>query len=235
MLHCAQRAGCQSEGLASLGAAERRLRSTGFDLVIWGVTAGAPRGEGVGALRRAASAHLILIDESFEDARESFDAGADQVLPKPFVPGALVGAIRAGLRPPAADPGSGSGPGPGSDTAAGSRAQIEGAVLDPDRRSIRVRDATVTLTRREWELVTYLLAHPGRYFSAAELVRQAWGSHARAPEQLRSYVARIRRKLGEVNLPVRILSQQGRGYCLAVEAGPEQPPGRPERMTPPRG
>ena len=38
---------------------------------------------------------MILLDELYEEVRASFEAGADQVLPKPFVPGALVGAIKA--------------------------------------------------------------------------------------------------------------------------------------------
>lgn len=43
---------------------------------------------------------------------------------------------------------------------------------------------------------------------------EPWGSEWHSPEQLRGYVARLRRKLKSVHIPYELVSQQGRGYCL---------------------
>jgi DNA-binding response OmpR family regulator len=70
----------------------------------------------------------------------------------------------------------------------------------------------VTFSKRDWELLTFLLGNPGQWFTAEQLVRLAWRSSRFSAEQLRSYVLRVRRKLAPLDLPFAISSQQGRGY-----------------------
>src|ERR1700682_945231 len=98
-------AGAEFESVAEFDAARRQLeRSTRFDLVILGMSADSRVGPQVlSELRTAAGAPFILLDESSGDAGETletYEAGASQVLPKPFVPDALIGAIKAELRGP---------------------------------------------------------------------------------------------------------------------------------------
>jgi DNA-binding response OmpR family regulator len=209
---CADLAGVEFEAVATVSAGVRRLEEGEFDLVIWGVSPGDPRREAVIAeLHEETTAPLVLLDETHEGARASYEAGADQILPKPFVPGQLVGAVRAALR----------GPGPTSVVPLATRIEIAGTVLDSESRTITHDDRSATFSRRDWELLTFLLGNPGQWFSAEELVRHAWRSSRGSPEQLRSYVMRLRRKMETLDPPFVITSQQGRGYRFDVDGAEE--------------
>ncbi|HEX3607332.1 MAG TPA: response regulator transcription factor [Candidatus Dormibacteraeota bacterium] len=200
---CADLAGVEVESVATVSAGVRRLADAEFDLVIWGVPPGDPRREPVIAqIHEECTAPLVLLDEAHEQSRASYEAGADQILPKPFVPGQLVGAIKSALR----------GPGPTSLVPLATRIELAGGVIDSGSRSITHGDTVVTFSKRDWELLTFLLGNPGQWFTAEQLVRLAWRSSRFSAEQLRSYVLRVRRKLAPLDLPFAISSQQGRGY-----------------------
>jgi DNA-binding response OmpR family regulator len=200
---CAGLADVTAEGVATVSAGVSRLGNAEFDLVIWGVPPGDPRRAPVIAqIHEESTAPLLLLDEADEEARASYDAGADQILPKPFVPGQLVGAIRAALR----------GPGPTSVVPLATRIELAGTTIDSESRSITRGERSVSFSRRDWELLTFLLANPGQWFTAEDLVRLAWRSTRYSAEQLRSYVMRLRRKMTPLDLPFSVTSQQGRGY-----------------------
>ena len=48
-------------------------------------------------------------------------------------------------------------------------------------------------------------------------MRQAWRSSRYSPDQLRSYVMRLRRKMEPLQLPFAIISRQGSGYRFVLE------------------
>jgi DNA-binding response OmpR family regulator len=205
---CAALADVTVEGVATVSAGVRRLGDAEFDLVIWGVPPGDPRRAPVIAqIHEESTAPLLLLDEAGEEARESYDAGADQILPKPFVPGQLVGAIRAALR----------GPGPTSVVPLATRIELAGTTIDSESRSITRDGHSVSFSKRDWELLTFLLANPGQWFTAEDLVRLAWRSTRYSAEQLRSYVMRLRRKMAPLELPFAVTSQQGRGYRFDLD------------------
>jgi DNA-binding response OmpR family regulator len=205
---CAGLADVTVEGVATVSAGVSRLADAEFDLVIWGVPPGDPRRAPVIAqLHEESTAPLLLLDEAHEEAREAYDAGADQILPKPFVPGQLVGAIRAALR----------GPGPTSVVPLATRIELAGTTIDSESRSITRGEQSVSFSKRDWELLTFLLANPGQWFTAEDLVRLAWRSTRYSAEQLRSYVMRLRRKMAPLELPFSVTSQQGRGYRFDLD------------------
>lgn len=210
---CAGLADVAVETVATVSGGVRRLQEAEFDLVIWGVSPGDPRRSSVIAgIHEESTASLIVLDEEQQEARASYEAGADHILPKPFHPGQLVGAIKAALR----------GPGPTSVVPLATRIELAGTVLDSQARTITTGERSVTFSRRDWELLTFLLANPGQWFSAEELVRLAWRSPRASPEQLRSYVLRLRRRMDGLHLPFCLTSQQGRGYRLDLDG---EPPG----------
>ena len=205
---CVGSAGVQVEAVEAVSEGLRRLQAGNFELVIWGVPLQDPRRAHIVAqFHEEAKVPLILLDESYEEARESFEAGADQVLPKPFVPGALVGAVKAALR----------GPGPDSLIPLASRIEVGEVVFDSGARTITHGHRSLSLAKREWELLSFLLARPNQWFPAEELVKQAWAGSHNSVDQLRTYVARLRRKLEPLELPFEIASKQGRGYYLVYE------------------
>jgi DNA-binding response OmpR family regulator len=211
MQACLTAASCRVDAVPSVERGLGRLKHQSFDLVLWGVSSEeTARSDSVGKLRAAGRCPLILVDESSEEARESFESGADQFLPKPFVPGALVGAVKSALR----------SQGPSSAIAIASRFEIKGTLFEADERAITTPDGKQAhLTSREWALLTFLLGQSNRYLRASDLIKQAWGESSLAPEQLRTYVSRLRAKTREMSLPYEIESRQGLGYRLVIEGG----------------
>jgi DNA-binding response OmpR family regulator len=94
----------------------------------------------------------------------------------------------------------------------------EGLVLDPDARTVTVDRREVHLTQREFDLLHFLLAHPDRVFSRADLLREVWDYDFEGYDRtVDAHVARIRRKLGAPG--ARIETAWGSGYKLRLPAG----------------
>jgi two-component system, OmpR family, response regulator ResD len=203
-------AGGESESVAELDAARRQLdRPRKFDLVILGMSAGSRvTPKQLSELREAARSPFILLDESSNDAGETletFEAGASQVLPKPFVPDALIGAIKSELR--------------GSDIASvvsiATKIELGGLVFDARQRTVKSDAADVSLTKREWQLLSFFLTNPNQFFAAEDVALPAWGPEA-SIEQFRTYVTRLRQKLLPFKGVCEVVNEKGKGYRLVV-------------------
>jgi DNA-binding response OmpR family regulator len=92
--------------------------------------------------------------------------------------------------------------------------ELAGIDLDPSARTIVFQGAAVDLTPREMQLLEILLRNPNRYISSVEILDRAWHDSKLAPEQVRSYVTRLRRKLGDAGVPCRLETRPRRGYRL---------------------
>jgi DNA-binding response OmpR family regulator len=91
---------------------------------------------------------------------------------------------------------------------------LHGLWLDPKTRTIRYKDQEVTLTPREFQLLHFLLDHPGRYFTVDQILREAWAEAALFPEEVRNYVQRLRKVLAVLEVPCVLVNRPSRGYCL---------------------
>ncbi|HEV2028216.1 MAG TPA: winged helix-turn-helix domain-containing protein [Candidatus Dormibacteraeota bacterium] len=92
--------------------------------------------------------------------------------------------------------------------------ELNGLWLDPEGRMIRHQSREVALTPREFQLLQFLLDHPHRYFTPAQVLGQAWADPALFPEEVRNYIRRLRKILKELAIPVDIVNKPGRGYSL---------------------
>ena len=215
--HVVELAGGEFESVAEFDAARRQIeRPRKFDLVILGMSADSRVSpKQLGELRAAAGCPFILLDESSDEAGETletYEAGASQVMPKPFVPDALIGAIKAELR----------GPDLASVVAIATKIELEGLVFDAKQRTVKSANATVSLTKREWQLLSFFLTNPNQFFSAEEVVLPAWGPDA-SIEQFRTYVTRLRQKLLPYKGVCEVVNEKGRGYRLQLQQ-PKLPP-----------
>src|SRR4051794_7758737 len=86
------------------------------------------------------------------------ESGADDYVTKPFSPRELVLRVGALLRR-------------SGEAAATTGATLEDGdlVVDPDRHEARLAGVALNLTSREFDLLEFLLAHPGKAFSREEL------------------------------------------------------------------
>jgi DNA-binding response OmpR family regulator len=209
--HVVELAGGEFESVAEFDAARRQLdRARRFDLVILGMSADSRvTPKQLGDLHAMGRCPFILLDETSEDAGatlETYEAGASQVLPKPFVPDALIGAIKAELR----------GPDIASVVAIATKIEFGGLVFDAKHRTIRSHAVTVSLTKREWQLLSFFLANPSQFFAAEEVALPAWGPDA-SIEQFRTYVTRLRKKISPFKGVCEIVNEKGKGYRLVLQ------------------
>jgi DNA-binding response OmpR family regulator len=209
--HVVELAGGQFESVAEIDAARRQLERPGkYDLVILGMSAESRvTPKQMGELRAAARSPFILLDESSGDAGETlatFEAGASQVLPKPFVPDALIGAIKSELR----------GPDLASVVSIATRIELGGLAFDAKLRTVKNSEATVSLTKREWQLLSFFLTNPNQFFAAEDVALPAWGPEA-SIEQFRTYVTRLRQKLLPFKGVCEVVNEKGKGYRLVVQ------------------
>jgi DNA-binding response OmpR family regulator len=70
-------------------------------------------------------------------------------------------------------------------------------LIDPSRRTVKVGERTVQLSKKEFTLIRVLASDPTRVFSKDELLRDVWGLSAPAGKTrtLDSHASRLRRKL----------------------------------------
>lgn len=89
---------------------------------------------------------------------------------------------------------------------------FEGVVIDLSRKRVTIDGETAGLTYKEFELLHFLVARPGRTVARAELIDGLWGSSDDAPNErtIDVHVRRLRSKLGGYEDIVRTI--RGVGY-----------------------
>lgn len=171
--------------------------------------------DGLEALRRirqgSAVPVLMLTARSEEmDRVVGLEVGADDYLTKPFSMRELVARVRALLRRLAHVQQILDGDRQGSRTTL----HYGGLRLDPEGYTATLDGRPLDLTRTEFELLHFLLRHPGRAFSRAYLLDAVWGQHYVAGDRsVDNAVLRLRRKLGDLGEAVETV--WGVGYRLA--------------------
>lgn len=134
--------------------------------------------------------------------RDGRDPGRDDLLVKPFAPRELADRVRRVL-----------GPDHPSVAAAAGRLQAGDLVLDATERQVSVAGRPVALTAREFELLSFLVAHAGRTFRREELMDEVWGSRIGDRSTVTVHVRRLREKLeADPRRPQRIVTVWGLGY-----------------------
>ena len=129
---------------------------------------------------------LLTARDSVTDKVSGLDAGAEDYITKPFAIEELLARIRVTLR-------KGRGP-------AEERQDLLAAAdiaLDRESRTVTKNGEPVSLTRREFDLLQFLLEHPNRVLTREQLLNQVWGyDYAGETNAVDVYVSFLRNKLG---------------------------------------
>jgi DNA-binding response OmpR family regulator len=149
---------------------------------------------------------LMLTARASEvDRVEGLDSGADDYLTKPFSSPELIARIRALLR----------------------RSKPQQTALKHGSLEVRVVDAEVfldgaklELTRREFDLLSFLAANVGRVFSRQELLDKVWGLDFDGTERtVDQHITQLRQRLNETLEHSKFLETvRGKGYRMRVQA-----------------
>jgi two-component system, OmpR family, phosphate regulon response regulator PhoB len=140
------------------------------------------------------------------DKLAGLDGGADDYLTKPFSPKELLARIRAVLRRKAPQ-------------ALDEAVEVAGLRLDPaTRRVTRVVDSVareVKIGPTEFRLLHFLMTHPERVHSRAQLLDRVWGDHVFIEERtVDVHVKRLREALTPVHSAQLVETVRGAGYRL---------------------
>jgi two-component system OmpR family response regulator len=140
---------------------------------------------------------FLTARDALVDRVSGFDVGGDDYVSKPFHLVELVARLQALVR------------------RSGAEAAVEaaGVRLDPVTHSVGAGDVAVSLTPTEFRLLARLLSRPGEAVRRRDLVRAGWPHGAIVRENtLDAYVARLRRKLREIEGAPEIHTVHGVGY-----------------------
>jgi len=88
--------------------------------------------------------------------------------------------------------------------------QIDGLKLDMDLKQCFVDGEMVKLTRTEFELLAFLMSHPGKIFSREEIVVQVWDDVIVLDRTIDVNITRLRSKIGPYG--TYIITRLGFGY-----------------------
>lgn len=183
-----------------------RYRTDGADLVLLDLMLPGLSGEEVcKEIRRSSSVPIIMLTAKGDEVDKvvGLELGADDYVTKPFSSRELLARIRAVLRrsAPAA-------------TASNGVLEEGGIRLDPDRFEVTVRGTEVRFTRKEFELLEYLMDNAGRAVTRESLIDSIWGSDYYGDTRtLDVHVKRVRSKIEEdPRDPKLLVTVRGIGY-----------------------
>ena len=187
-------------------AAVEKLMTRQFDAAIVDIMLPGMNGYDVCKTVRAADVDVAVLmltakDGEFDEV-DAFDVGADDYLTKPFSFPVLVARLRAvsrragSARPPSLTAGD--------------------LVADPGSHEVRIGEASVSLTPREFSVLECLLRHRDLVVSKLQIAQEILDvEHDGADNLIEVYIAQLRRKIDDPFGVTSIHTVRGRGYRLS--------------------
>jgi DNA-binding response OmpR family regulator len=206
-------AGFERNGQAGL----RRAAEECFDLIVLDLML--PGCEGLEICRRLRASgnkvpiFMLTARSSEIDRVLGFEMGADEYLTKPFSVLEFCARVKALFR--RLDMAA-------SGDAAEEVIRVKGISIDLVRHEVALEGKPVTLTAKEFDLLSFLARHPGRVFTRSQLLEQVWGYlHDGYEHTVNSHINRLRNKI-EPNPahPQHILTVWSVGYKFHDQAAP---------------
>lgn len=151
---------------------------------------------------------MLTARSAEQDKILALESGADDYMTKPFSPREMLARVHALLRrrQPLAAPDA---------------VQMAGLRLDPGTLQVTAGTRRLALGRVEFRLLNFLMHHPERVHSRAQLLDQVWGRHAILDERtVDAHIGRLRSALQPSGHQNHIETVRGNGYrFVAWQAG----------------
>ncbi|UKI18194.1 MAG: response regulator transcription factor [Bacteroidales bacterium] len=204
------------ETAATYAEADARIAAYSYDCILLDIML--PDGSGlrllehIKHLRRRDNVIIISARDSLDDKVEGLELGADDYLPKPFHTAELLARIRSVLR---------------RGRSGGELTLTVGNVsLDVDKARVTVDGREVTLLKKEFDILLYLMQRPNHLVDKTVLAEAVWGDHADDADNFQFVYAQmknLRRKMAEAGATAEIKSVYGFGYKSACRRNNNTP------------
>lgn len=144
---------------------------------------------------------MLTARDGVADRVRGLDAGADDYLSKPFAAEELLARLRALSRR-------------GGDTGDGVL-RVADLVLDAARHEVHRGDRSIDLTPKEFELLAFLMRHPGQVLTRDQLVSNVWRDNVGASSKMvELYIHYLRNKVDRHTARPLVRTVRGIGYML---------------------
>jgi DNA-binding response OmpR family regulator len=200
-----------SEGFDTVTAhsAEQALKKSldDFDLILLDVMMGEMSGYKMAdKIRKELNLTVPIIFMTARTAENDiltgFNVGGDDYITKPFSIKEVVARIKAILKRGRPEVG-----------ASAKVFKVEGLEVDVNSKMVLVDGNAVNLTRKEFEIVAFLLKHQGQYIGREEILDRIWSDDVIVTERnVDVNIARLRKKIGKYGK--FIVGKSGYGYAF---------------------
>ena len=154
---------------------------------------------------------MLTAREEEDDKVRGLELGADDYITKPFKNRELIARVKANIRRVDMTPA------PAAPAASAAPAGAGRVTVDEERATIYKDGRPMDLTQREYDLIRYLAARPGKVFSREALMEHVWNYEGYVGDVRAVDVAvrRLREKIeDDPAAPQFIVTKRGMGYLF---------------------
>jgi DNA-binding response OmpR family regulator len=170
-----------------------------------------PNGNGLDILKelkkmeKADGVIIISARNSMDDKIKGLETGADDYLVKPFHLPELGARVASIIRR----------------RSFGGKSQItlDHLVLDVFKKTLKLKDEDIPLTRKEYELLLYFIGNKNKVVTKEAIVEHLWGSHIDMLDNydfIYAHIKNLRKKLVQAGCPDYIKVAYGLGYKFTI-------------------
>ncbi|MFZ7944436.1 MULTISPECIES: response regulator transcription factor [Bacillaceae] len=146
---------------------------------------------------------LLTAKSQIEDKEKGFESGTDDYLIKPFEPKELIFRVNALLRR--------------YGNAGGANINLGSLYINKKGYEVKINSKTFMLPLKEFELLSFLAAHPNQVFSRGHLIEKIWGHDFEGDERtVDVHIKRLRERFASIAEDFTIKTIRGVGYSLEV-------------------
>jgi len=144
---------------------------------------------------------VLFLSARAEDYSElaGFSAGADDYITKPIKPKLLISRVNAILRRK-------------SRNKAVNSIKVGGIEIDQEKHTISCNGEFISLARKEFKLLFYLMTIPAKVFTRKEIINEVWKDAIVGDRTIDVHIRKIREKIGENH----IKTVKGVGYKFDI-------------------
>jgi two-component system KDP operon response regulator KdpE len=204
------------------------VQSQTFDAVLLDINM-----PGMGGMKTLARLHelaprlpvlMLTVVDGEEEKIEALEGGADDYITKPFSIRECIARIRAAVRRAQTPERSEDSP-----------LAIGEIQLMPTRRMVSKAGQPIHLTRKQYDILYYLMTHAGRAVTYGKLLTSVWGPDYRQEvDYLRTFVRQLRKKIeDDPSDPKYLLTDAYVGYRFAEMPAVFEVPVAPEPLLAP--